>query len=253
MINIKFKHSICPLVFRNTSFQVFVLNDQIKTFYRQNLLQFSNLNKSLIDVDLGISINEAYFENFIGIDLDERFLNPQVFKSIVLLSLRDRLNSIQPELFRSFKNLKNVQLGAIIWKQFVHQQGISWIKELNSDVKIIYESNKQLANNSKERLILIGLIDFYGLGLYAKFSLFKDVFPEEDFCLYISFPFDQLIVLLLNQGVKQGKPTCTFLWVIQYLEWFLDLPLDENILIQMKRYITDNYYKGNHKNFLILF
>lgn len=74
----RFKQILCPLVFTNSNLRSLILFDQANTFYKTNLLRFSNetfnyLNSSIKRLHLFRSLNLA---------LDTRFLHPSVFNKL---------------------------------------------------------------------------------------------------------------------------------------------------------------------------
>lgn len=56
------------------------------------------------------------------------------------------------------------------------------------------------------------------------------MFPDEDFCIYVDYPFDQLVIFFDNitelYKTKYGllvidkEYSCTYLWLIQYYEFY---------------------------------
>lgn len=219
MENVKFKQPICPLVFKNTSFVYFIVTYQINTFYRTNKLSFAE-HKSIDDIDLGIDVQKVYLDRSFNLDLDKTILNEEVFKSINSLYINGQLNSIQRGLLKSFKKLNFIELDALHWRRLVHKEGISWIQELNSDVRISYKSNYQVEGNQIGMHFIIILNNQPQNRIFYYYFHFDRFFPDEDFCIYKSFPFEQYILLKLSKARKQGNLTCTSFWLIQYLNWF---------------------------------
>lgn len=216
------KHSICSIVFKNANFKLMLVSHQINTFYKKNVLSFDD-HESFKHVDLGIRVNQVIFEKFINLDLDETVLNKQVFVSIYDLYLDGRLSTIQQGLLKSFKKLKRLELSVQHWKRFVHKQGIRWIEELNSDLIVNYEPNKMVDIKNKNIMYFeLCLKNTREKGLYTDYFRYDSVFPNEDICLYKKFPFKQYIILIFNSELALGNMTCTYSWIIQYVEWFPD-------------------------------
>ena len=102
--NIKFsKTQICPLYFKNANIKNFDFF-QSNTFYKRNYLSFSTFNNSDVNF-LNANIENLRTRNEkINIDSNS-FLNKYVFKNIEFLHLGGEINSIEKDIFRSFKKL----------------------------------------------------------------------------------------------------------------------------------------------------
>ena len=221
--NVEFKFNLCPLVFQNTNIRTLLLNDLLDTFYKRNVFSLSNetlpkLNSTIISLEL---------HNLHSINLDSNLLNPSVFKKLTTISiLSGSLNSIDQEIFKHLNSLQSIYLSSIVFRKINHKQGINWIKQINFDVNV----------NLSGKAIDFKLAKY--ICLLKSFTnpncRVTKTFPEEDFCIYIGFPFNQLVIIyevnLLTFYTEnefyfkiiKKEYTCTYLWLIKHYEYYSD-------------------------------
>lgn len=211
-----FKNPICPLVFNDSHINDIYIDNMINTFYKTNLLRFSNTSVGKMTLQKMTQVN---FENFVNIDVDSSLLSPLVFEKILILILNGEVNSIQTGLLKSFKSLSQVDLRLYCARRLFHR-GIAWIRDLKPDNHVNVSNKTQMQFSFRYfRYATITL---------TKTSLFTEVyyprseeqiefvFPDEDFCLYREFPFEQLIVVSFDQDFNVTlEYTCTYLWLLQ--------------------------------------
>lgn len=208
-----FKHRVCPLVFTNFTASGLTIENFIDTIYKRNILTFTNISDSITEINS--MIVELRMDNFEIRQLDSRLLNRLAFKNINCLYLYGKLNSILTGLFRSFTQLRRIVLYDSIIRQFFHN-GIDWMFDLNFDLNIDVRNATQMKKVFQMRFIRITFTHVIQVG--RKFSddtiTSLNLFPNEDFCLYTRFPFNQLIVLFFDNQYEDR--TCTYIWIVQY-------------------------------------
>jgi len=189
----------------------------INTFYKKNILRFTNESKTQ-EFNSKIAIIE--FDKVEKIDIDSSILNELIFENINCLFISGEVLSIQKGLLRSFKKLNQLSLGPYYARK-LFQRGISWIHDLNSDIKI---DIKNISEVSAARIFYFEILTSFAetLGHYSDKSMQSTlyVFPDEDFCIYKDFPFDQLVILQFYHSDEHE--TCTFMWLIQYYKYYKD-------------------------------
>ena len=210
--NVEYKGKICPLLFSNMFANSFLIINIADTFYKKNVIAFSN---DTFD-DLNSRIFEVSLTNVQSINLDASLLHPSVFKNVTTIYIQSgSMNSISGEIFRHFNQLQMLNIWSAILRKINHKQGIGWIRNINRAL------NVNLSN-------LIG-VDQYPFTIIIgnppteQRKRFSKIFPDEDFCIYLNFPFDQFVIIteavqsqyILNIDTEF---TCTFLWLIQYYE-----------------------------------
>ena len=221
----EYKTSLCPLLFKNSRIYYLTAFVMMNTFYKKNVLKFSDDFDEKRE-DLNSHIYIFIIENAYNIDLDSSFLNKHVFAKTTNIRIKNQLNSIQTDLFKSFYNLFEIRFSYHI-KKLIHKQGIKWITFINSHLNV---NLSDLTNNYFQLSVLLS-IRFSKL-LYSDEQTISYMFPNEDFCLYKDFPFNQLVILAhLNFKIEYSDDffdkninTCTYLWLIRYFPIYIQSP-----------------------------
>ena len=207
---------VCPLVFWNADIYRLVLNHLIDTFYETRNMKFSD--EVFPKLNSQIKVIEMY--NVVNINLDLSLINPSVFNYTRFLKIASAsLNSIDGEIFNRLNSLLRLYINPMILKKINHKQGIKWIRQWN------YGLNASLREITLETMLTKEIVLE---GTYLKpFERFSKIFPDEDFCLYVDFPFNQLLVIyqfidtsLFDKVKIEDELTCTHLWLVRYYEFF---------------------------------
>ena len=247
LINLKNNRPICPLVFTGSMIEYLQLIDFADTFYKTNILQFTNETFT----DLNSTINRLYMHQVRNINLDLNLLNPSVFENIKMISIvSGSLKSIDGTIFKTFKRLTTIEMEQSIFRKINHKQGIKWIKEINQDVNFdFYRGN---ATNIEKLIKDIVLFNNFNKPILS----ISKIFPDQDFCLYIDFPFNQLVIILYNKWsytdtyTDTNKLSCTFFWLVQYYRiynnlivhtYFSPLTLEQEQLINLIRSSSNDF------------
>ena len=242
--NVEYKHSICPFLFSNTNIRYLTLTGLIDTFYKTNVLSFSNetfptLNSKIIQLSL-------YRINSIKLDLN--LVHRSVFNVTSVISINGgSLNSISEKIFRHMINLSNFKIYSRTFRKINHKQGIEWIRQMNYDLNVNF-SNLTIVEDNKMKYKTIFLNNYD-----EKYIPMFKTFPDEDFCVYIDFPFNQLIIVIIenfsNEHLKNVDFSCTFLYLIQYYEFYNKYILenDENYNDFMKEVLNSSDFKSKSK------
>jgi hypothetical protein len=146
-----------------------------------------------------------------------------LFEQLEALEIIGQINSIQDDLFKSFKQLKLIRFRTQNAKGLLTRKN-KWLNSLNSDViKIDYNMDKYV----KKGFILSIFQTFSNVTYYD--------FPDRDFCYFKDFPHQRLVLPKLKPNYKSSC-SCTELFLIQYsiksitfIEYFSDKTLWENL------------------------
>ena len=220
----EFKTPLCPIVFNNSDISRFYLIGLSDTFYKRNILKIENR----IFNELNSTIKELYIEKAEKINIDSNLLNPFVFKNLKTIHLFGSFDKIDGNSLNAFKELFNIRIVKKNYRDIIHKNGIKWIRDLNSGLDVTgylsnYEKLKEKYHQRTE--IQIGCFD-------SKTEIRSSkLFPDEDFCLYKDFPFNQLVILMeyaINDEIfklldSNRQYTCTYLWLAQNFHIFIKL------------------------------
>ena len=244
--------NICPLVFKNSNMRKLFLMGLADTFYKKNILKFTN------DVfnNLNSTIYTLQLEKVESITLDLTLLNPSVFKKLQEIVIYGALKSLDKRIFRHFPDIWNINFQSAYFRKFVHENGVDWINDINKHIINIDVSNKSELNKMRElpEGSIVKLLAIQCTKNVQQESIMK-VLPDEDFCIYKDFPFNQLVILMqfcniyeLNEVIKPDEFTCTYLWLNQYLEFYYEYyALNKLISNNIKKIIESKSFKERSK------
>jgi hypothetical protein len=179
-------HAECPFLFKNTQLNNFDFEYQVDSFLFISLLRFQEVNLTKI-MSINSNISQVDIDGY-NYKLDEGLLHPLVFEKITWLKVVSTIQSIQPDMFKHFRFLKNFMIQLDSLGNFYHQIGIEWMSYLNIN------SNVMLYDNNDP--------DFDWDFLYT--------YPDRDFCIFAKFPVDRNIHLTLD---KTNVTSFTFAWL----------------------------------------
>ena len=220
----EFDTPLCPIVFKNSDISRFYVIGLSDTFYKRNILSIENRTFD----DLNSTIKELYIEKAEKINIDSNLLNPYVFKSLKTIHLFGSFNKIDGISLNAFKELFNIRIVKKNYRDIIHKNGLKWIRDLNSglDVTVNLSNYEKLREKYHQRTeIQIGCFD-------SKTEIRSSkLFPDEDFCLYKDFPFNQLAILMeyaINDEIftlldSNRHYTCSYLWLAQNFHIFIKL------------------------------
>ena len=211
--------NICPLVFKDIQVYILTIYGE-NTFYSRRRLNFSserfdNLNSNIESVTL----------IFPNVDLDFDFLHPSVFKSLNWIGADTAVNKIHPDLFLELKNVSYIYFNLEHMRNIFHKNGIEWLKNMNRDINCDLKNTSQVLN-----YVISNKIKFiqHELDNRPLSPRLRDVFPDEDFCLYKDFPINQLVVMIrkfINEDENKTETSqprkyigCTYLWITRSYE-----------------------------------
>ena len=206
LANSQYRTPVCPLVFENTRLDELEINNLVKSYYKQNVIRFLKVNQSIKS-----NIRTQQFVNFYGLDLNKELINQEIFEKTSEFLFDGVINSIQTDLFKSFKSLKSIRFNPIYFIDILEKQGIQWIKNINNQISVNLsdlDSVKTYINKSVE--IQFTIEDLFDFQHNSKAKIFHD----EDFCLFVEFPFHQLVIV--SQSFEKKDISCTTFWLIQY-------------------------------------
>ena len=229
----EYKTEICPLAFKNfKSEDLFIFG--YNSFYSRRILIFSNETFS----NLTSNINSLHID-IQNVNIDLNLINPSVFQNLLSLELMSKVNSIQSDLFMKVKNISSIHIEHEYFRSLIHIAGIEWIRNINKGFNVnISDLNDLKRNFHNMKYIKIQVNNI--INNIPLIDSIVVVFPEEDFCLYKDYPFYQLVYIISTETASleysaEIKLSCTFLYLIQYHEKFLqffdpDLELESYFL-----------------------
>ena len=156
------------------------------------------------------------------VKLNSRIFDRHVFNRTENFFLAIDISEIPKGTFLPFHHLKHITISLKNWQKLMHK-GIDWIYDLNSHLSVNL-SDSSLIQQYAENCSLVIIHAFRSNREHlegVKNSREKEVFPDEDFCIYSKFPFEQMIFIFFHEFLHTGMQTsCTYAWLSQYYPAF---------------------------------
>lgn len=224
--NVKFgPHPTCPLVFANSKIsKLSIFNSFVNSFHKKNILRFSTDRPQSHD-SINSSVQILALVKFDKIDLDETLLERQVFENLIKIVLIGEIASIQLDLFKSFRHLRTLTLHGLFYPKLARQRGLAWMRDLNSHVRVNLSDRFQLSTGIlAEQFFVFDLSTvtaWYGMAYDPEKVRIGYLLPDEDFCLYAEFPFEQAVLFYSWRALINAERPCTFVWLNRYAQVYL--------------------------------
>lgn len=214
-----FKAPICPLVFNHAIIDELAIDRIYDSFYRYNVIQFQNYELSTDTLSaINSNITALYLNDVLNIKLNQKIINTHVFKNLQSLYISGDVNSIEVGLLGLLKYLRMIQLDPTYIRKIFHRNGIEWLQCLNTDLDVNMSDFTSVTTHwpDRKKFEIRNKIVFY--------TVYTDIFPDKDFCLYVKFPFHRLIFIMYepyNLGAANNTITCTAVWLFQHSPMYL--------------------------------
>ena len=212
--DVEYYEPVCPLVFKNLVIEAFLLEGLESNKLVKHTLRFSDMAKIMgnsSEESINCKIHNAIFKGVFRVDIGTDLLNRHVFALTSSLVINGALSRFSDDLFRNLISLKVIYLEILNMREFFHASDNIWLKSINHGLRvdpIIWLSSdhdlvKSLASVLKQLL------------LNQRFSKYS--FPDEDFCVFKHFPFDQGVLPHLSKMMDEDIPvSCTLIYLLQY-------------------------------------
>ena len=131
-----------------------------------------------------------------------------------------------------------------ILRRISHRQGIKWIRQWNYDVNVNVLNLRDIRFTSHKYIEISETL--------TDRSRISQIFPQEDFCIYVDFPFNQLVILqkmfyfnkAIAEKIDNDLFTCTYLWLTQYYEhyykYYLNIYKGDDYRVQNLLFVTNS-------------
>jgi hypothetical protein len=175
---------VCPYVFTNAALDYLEIGNQVDSFLVRNLWYFARTSPTEASIHANILSFKA--QGF-RLRLDDSLASPLVFESTQVAFFNGSFRSIQTDLFKSFTSLRVFYFVVSDLGNFFHEIGIEWIPHC--------------ANFS-----FVQFTDYDN-------SWYEYSYPDRDFCVFASFPFERFITPVLDTNLAEC--THTIQWLMQ--------------------------------------
>ena len=210
----------CPLIFHKVQIQVLNIENLKDSLINRNIFSFQNISIEYIETNILQLILKVF-----RYDLDQRLLNEFIFKNLVFIDINGIINSIQPDLFKYFKQLKLLRFRTQNAKSLLTKKN-KWLNYLNSDINL----NQLNPSDYQEKFLFLTIFQVYSNVTFYDYA-------EQDFCFFKDFPHQRLVMPYLKPTYKSSC-SCTELFLIQNSHKY---EFDTEYLLT-NYYNLENYY-----------
>lgn len=226
----KFSSKICTSIFTNIRLYSFVISTFIPEFIDSGR-------------ELNTSIDRLTIQYATKLVINNKTLNLNVYRNIRELAIaKSSVSEIDRNIFKDIR-VKSIRLEIINLKPLIHMKGLEWIYSINSGVNVgqLSRANWTLVNSTaaliwikltssylKQNLSFDEFVESYRMSYddYKQydqqfFPYLSYNFPNEDICFFKSFPFNQLVFMVIKGGYKNC--TCTMKWLLDPLRELLSM------------------------------
>ena len=159
--------------------------------------------------------------------LTSDLLEATLFSSVVLLEVRNVLDSIDTNVLNQLFSLHDIGLFVSNMRHLFHSNDITWLGRLNSHRVTLRDlSSRAAVEQNMWRRMQLKLV-------YERAEVSFDrvyTYPDEDLCLFADFPHAHLVLPIIVPGEKLAC-TCTLAWLQRYT----------HLYAQHVRLYDDNY------------
>lgn len=213
----RYDQQTCSLLFKNAKIYQLYVDYLSDCFIKRNLLGFISPPNETGENGLESEIKKAWIFVY-KVKLDNRLLNEQVFEQTIKLFIKGEIGRIESSLFRRLNRLSYVYI-RISNTRAMFSQGIDWIKSINGFLNV---------NMSNKSSVIKNLNNVAVIQTYKKVSLLEGeknmkllekpyMFLDEDFCLFVEYPFQQLVFMNPHTVCVNNNCSCTLLWLLKYV------------------------------------
>lgn len=225
---VKFVEPVCPFIFMNVRLAQVHISSPIMINGARNAFEFlsvkldkrpiklpwGNFKKDNETSQLNSVVHSLVVENTRFDQLDETNMPELVFYNLRFLRLVNvELNAVNDRLFYNFKYVNKLDVNLNNWKTFLYKNdSLGFVKGLNAQVAPVnLDANTTKSSDLKQRLYVY--LDGRGAANETSYQ-----FSDSDFCLFVNFPIDRLIVPYVF--TNDLKCSCTIKWLNRYMDKF---------------------------------
>nr|QVK45832.1 G protein-coupled receptor [Proales similis] len=216
---VNFNSPTPAVVFNNATIKTLEFDRMFDTLNRKQLIQITESN-----IEQNTTIHKAYF-NFFNVKLDSSIISKQIFSKTNSLYISSHLKSISANCFTELVNMNRIIFSVFSLKYLFHENS-AWLRSLNSNVSVNYSAGRDEVMRQKALLLELRTTHFFNRP-NLKNNAYD--FPDEDFCLFRHFPFEQYVFPVLHVSTC----SCTRAWLTRFFFFF---ELDSHMLCWNDRF-----------------
>lgn len=160
------------------------------------------------------------------------------------------------QLFVWFPHLNEIIFQTVHFRKLMHNNGLGWIMAINRVKNSSSSSSRTARRPTKKTTQQVNYSDVAFISLSCEVLIreesMSDVFPDEDFCLYADFPFDQHVFIyqfcfesILFEKMRRLNPSfsCTYLWITSRIHTLAGFYANDSIEFENIKVVLDSRSK----------
>jgi len=200
--DVKYTENVSVSIFSGANMSIVRFDGLLDTKLKKNILSFNKTENQTSGNQI-----ETLVLSMFKYKLRNNILNEFVFANTKSIFILNYVESIQSDVFKKLKNLKELKIQVISLAKFF-KSGTKWMQSLNDPIRIDLNN---LTNLNQENKFILTMSQTSSLEKKL-YHIAEYTYPNEDFCLFSNFPHDHFVV----PNIKTSACTCTALWLIQY-------------------------------------
>lgn len=184
----KYSENTCKYIFANFYVQRVQIDRITNSFISRNVLGFIPQSPAVIRLNCTM---RTVWLSFYKVTIDKNLLDEEVFGQTVLFTFRGEIDGLTVDLFKNIRYLRHIGLYLINLRK-LFSKGIKWISSLNYDKNVNMSNEKELLKSVQDLKIIQ---TFYIDKDEASEKIKPYSYPDEDFCWFKDFPFNQMVFL----------------------------------------------------------
>lgn len=212
-----FVTNMCPTVFHLVHYDTLYIQGKMIHFDAKNYLFLEIVQTEIINVKLKYMYN---------LELSNRTIHPSVFGKMNQFSIEiSSIHTIQTNLFERMDQLRHISLHIINLRYFFHINQIDWLQFYNlkdDNIKYFGNSSDETVEYITDAFAVLHIqnnLNDHILYPVRFFPYLEYKYPNEDFCLFATFPHQNIIIPVLETQ-NNTECSCTLKWLLYYIPYY---------------------------------
>jgi hypothetical protein len=224
-----FRRKWSALAFHNVQIsQLSMAEDNAVRFYPENSKYRLNCNIKILRISSTTIEHQS-----------REVLHPQVFSSTETIEIEGSIGKVELDVFGDLTSLKALIMMVYNLRGFIHTNGLEWMEYLNYYQESFYPKlrlleNSTLSRDSTSKLdqnkVIVSVLSVTyttsnSLLSSSYFPLANYSFPDEDFCLFASYPRNKMVFIVFRDNLQSNS--CTQAWFYKEAVFYFEHGYDK--------------------------
>lgn len=210
----KYSTQTCKYFFKNSRIDYLSFSYVSNSFVVRNMLEFVPNFSSASKLSANVQIYVGSFTAYVyKIPLNNRFLDRDVFKYVQFITVIGELVTIESRLLRTFTDLFVFEISSPNVRSILNR-GIGWIRSINSNLNVNFTNRTKIISALNKMKMIVTYQKVTGKNFEGPY-----LYPDEDFCLFVDFPFNRMVFLDPQTICVKNNCSCTVYWLLRYVHY----------------------------------